>query len=153
MALHAVVAVCGAVNFLDILAAGSLMEAVDILRDYAVEFPRLLHLSKLIVGPVRLNACGIELLSVELIEDIRVIDKAVDAQEIFRTVSVELDVMLVIKAVFAPEIRDPALSRHACSAEENNMIAFSYYPVKFSNFMLVHKALLLLDHLDIIFTY
>ena len=81
------------------------------------------------------------------------IDKAIDAQEIFRTVSVELYVMLVIKAVLAPEIRDPALSRHACSAKENNVIAFSYYSVQFSNFLLVHKALLLLDHLDIIFTY
>ena len=57
------------------------------------------------------------------------IDKAVYAQEIFRTVSVKLNVMLVIKTVFTPEVGNTALCRYSGSAKEDNMLALSDNPV------------------------
>ena len=125
-------------DFLDILTSCPLVKAIDILRDNAVEFSCLLHLSELIVSPVRFNTCSIEFLSVELIEHIRVIDKTVDTQEILRAIPVELYIMLVIKAVLTSEIRDAALSRYAGTSEKDNVVAFLYDTVQFSYIFFIH---------------
>ena len=52
----AVVTKRGAVDLLDIDASRLLMKSVDILRDYAVEFTRFLHLGELNVSCVGLYA-------------------------------------------------------------------------------------------------
>ena len=110
MTLHAVITECRTVYFLYVLASRSLMKTVNILRNDTVELACLLHLGKLIVRSVRFDTCSVEFLSVELIENIRVIDKTVDTQEILRAVPVELNIMLIIKSVLTSEIRDTALS-------------------------------------------
>ena len=126
MTLHAVIAECRAVNFLDILASCSLVKTVDVLGDNAVELTCLFHLGKLIMCPVGFDTSCIKLLSVELVEHVGVIYKAVDTQEIFWTVSVEFDIVLVIKTVLTSEVRDAALSRYAGTSEKDNVIAFLY---------------------------
>ena len=126
MALLTVIAQGRAVNFLDITASRSLMKAVYVLGNNTVEFACLLHLSELIVCPVRFDPMGIEFLSVKLIEDFRTVFKAVDAQKVFGAVSVKLDVMLVIKAVLGPEVRDAALRGYPRASEENDVLALFY---------------------------
>ena len=78
------------------------MKSVDVLRDNTVQLACLLHLGKFIVSTVRFYSVGIELLPVEFIEDFRTVDKAVDAEEIFRAVPVELDVVLISVDTPAP---------------------------------------------------
>ena len=112
-------------DFLHVPAPCPLVESVDVLRDYAVQLPGLLHLGKLIMRPVGLNAVGIELLPVEFIEDFRAVFETVYAQKILGRISVELDVVLVIKSVLRPEVRDPALCGNARASEENDMLTFS----------------------------
>ena len=71
-------------DFLYILASGALMEPVDVLGNDSVKLSGLLHLRKLIMRPVGHDILGIELLPVELIENVRVIDQAINAEQILR---------------------------------------------------------------------
>ena len=128
MTLHAVIAVCRTMHFLYVLAPRPLMKTIDILCDYSVKLAGFFHLSKLIVCSVRLNAGSVELLPVELIENFRMVDKAVYAQKIFRTVSVELDIVLVIKSVFASEVGNSALGR---SDDGDQQTVRTGYPLLF----------------------
>ena len=46
------------------------------------------------------------------------------AQKVFRRILVELDIVLVIKTVFASEIRDAALCGNTGAAKENDVLRF-----------------------------
>ena len=123
-ALIAVDTLCRAVHFEYFLAAGFLVQTVDVLCDHCGELAALFHLREFLVRDVRLDAATVHLLPVVLEKDFRLVVKTTVAQEIFRRVFIELYVVLVIKSVFASEIRDAALGGYPCSSEKDDGLCF-----------------------------
>ena len=112
-------ALCRSVDFIDFLGTGLLVETIDILRDHAGELAGFLHLRELDVRDVRLDRAAIHLLPVIFEEYFRLVIQAAVTEKIFRRILVELHVVLVVKPVFASEIRNTAFCRDTCSAEKH----------------------------------
>ena len=119
-ALVAVHSLSRAVHFIDFPASGFLMEPVDVLCDHAGKLPCFFHLGELDMSDIRFDLPAVHFLSVVFEEDFRLIVEAAVAQKILRRVLVELYVVLVIKSVFASEIRNAALCGHTCATEKDN---------------------------------
>ena len=96
-------------HLIDHLASGCLVQAVDILRDHALELSFCLHFSQLVMRLVGQDSPGIHLLPVKLIKDLGLSLQAGIAQQVFRLIGIEPDIVLIVQSVLAPEIRDPAL--------------------------------------------
>ena len=94
------------------------MKPVDILSDYAGELAGFFHLGELDMRDVRFDRANVHFLAVVLEEYFRLIVETAVAEKILRRILVELHVVLVIKSVFASEIRDTTLGRYTGTAEE-----------------------------------
>ena len=140
-AAHAVVFKGGAVDLRHVDGAGALVQAVDVLGDDARQFPGFFELGQLVVGPVGLYAAGLELLAVEFEEHVGVALEAVDGEQVFRLVLLELHVAHVVEAVLGAEIRDAAFGGHAGTAEEHGLIRLVYDLVEFVvHFLSCHEV-------------
>ena len=118
----AIIAERGAVYFIDSPAPCFLMQTVNILRDNTVEFSLFFHFRKLYMGPVGKTMPCVHLLAVKLKENLGFMIQAHTAEQVFRLIAVKPHVMLIIQAVLAPEIRDPALSRYSCAAKKRDVL-------------------------------
>ena len=98
------------------------MQSVDVLRNNTVQFSLLFHLGQFIMCPVGHDAAGIHFLTIELIKNLGFMFKAGMAQKIFRLIGVEADIVLIVQAVLAPEIRDSALCGDTCAAKKRDVI-------------------------------
>ena len=108
--------------FINSPAPGFLVQAVNILCDNAVEFSLFFHFRKFNMGPVGKTVPCVHLLPVKLKEHLGLMVQAAAAQQILRFIAVKPHIMLVVQAVLAPEIGDPALSRYACAAKKRNVL-------------------------------
>ena len=90
-------------------AACLLVQSVDVLGDNGLKFARFFHFCKRVVRDVWLYVVRVKLLPVVFKEYFLVVVQAVMAQKIFGLVRVKFNIMLVVKAVLAPEIRYAAV--------------------------------------------
>lgn len=115
----AVIAQGAAVELKDLLAAGGLMESVDVLRDDGLQLARALPLGELTMRGVWLRVGAEELCAVEGEEFLGIAFVVGVAQDRFGRVAP----LLVVESVHAAEVGDAALGRDACSAEEDDVVA------------------------------
>ena len=118
-AAGAVVAQGGAVQLVDDLAPGGLMQAIDVLGDHGLELAGPLQLGQLQVRSVGLGPLDNHLVPVEAVELGGIFLKKRVAQDRLRGVVV----LLVIQPVGAAEIRDAGLGGNTGPAEEHDVLA------------------------------
>ena len=119
-ALLAVVAVDRAVQLIDVFAARLLVQAVDVLRDDGAQLARAFQLCQLLVRGVGLGLERQHLFAIKAVEILGVlIEKRMAEDRLGRVVK-----FLVVQAVHAAEVRDPALGTHAGAAEEHDVVTF-----------------------------
>ena len=107
-------------QLVDALAAGLLVQAVDVLGHDGAELAGLFERGELFVRLVRLIVQREHLFTVKFEEIFRVlIEKRVAQDRLGRIVE-----FLVIQAVRAAEVRDAGLGRHARAAEKHDVVTF-----------------------------
>ena len=92
------------------------MQAVDVLRDDRGQLALLLQLRELVMRAVGLGVQGDHALAVKVVELLRVGLKETMPEHLLGRVFE----VLVVKSVFAAEIRDAAGGRHARAAEKDD---------------------------------
>ena len=102
-----------------VFAAGRLMQPVDILRDDRAQLAFGLQFRQTLMRPVRLNAVDHELFPVEAVIFLRVAGEKARAEDRLGRIFP----LLVVQAVHAAEIRDPAFRADACAAEKDDVAA------------------------------
>ena len=123
VALRAVVAEHRAVQFEDVLAAGLLVQAVDVLRDHGRELASLLQGRQGLVAVVRLRVGVDQLLAVE-IEEVFGIAHEEAVRDHFLG-GKGASVFLVVEAVRGAEIRDPRSGGYSRAAEEDDAVGIA----------------------------
>ena len=113
---YAVILPDGAVNLLHVLTACLLVQSVYVLGDHAPQPARGFHLRKLSVGRIGFHCSGIQVLSVVVKKQLRLLTQAFTAEQIFRFIACKTPVLFLIESVFTPEIRNAAFCRNAGSA-------------------------------------
>ena len=121
-AFGAVGAQDAAVQLQNVLAAGGLVQPVDILRDDGAQLSLLLQLGQTQMGAVGLDALDHQLFPVKAVILCRVTGKKACAEDLLRRIAP----LLVVQAVHAAEIGDAALRADAGAAEEDHVIALVY---------------------------
>ena len=102
MAVHAVVAQCTSVQFIDSFASGFLMKTVDVLSDYCLEFSGIFEFCKFVMSWIRFYSKGEEFCPVESVKLFWIFEKECVAYNLFRRIFP----LLIIKSVSASEIRN-----------------------------------------------
>ena len=113
-------------EFIDLFAAGCLMQAVNVLGDNSQELAFLFPLGEL---QVRLVGLGVErqhLIPVETEESFWLLHKEGMGQDGFRRVII----LLIIESVYAAEIRDTAFRGNAGTAEEDDSMGIGDHLLK-----------------------
>ena len=117
-ALHAVIAQNAAVQLIDALAPGLLVQTVDVLRDDGGQMSLLLQSGEHAVRDVRLKAEREHFFAVEPVKILRIIQKeAVADDRLGRIVE-----FLVVQAVHTAEIGNAAFRADACAAEKHHAL-------------------------------
>ena len=93
-------------DFIDFIAAGFLVQAVDVLGDHTFKLSCALKLRQFVMGGIGLCPAGVQVFPIVGKEDFRLFVKAVIAQQVFRFVFGEALLSLAVKAVLAAEVRD-----------------------------------------------
>ena len=106
-------------ELVDGLAAGGLVEAVDVLGDHGGELAGLLQLRQLQVGGVGLGPPDEHFLPVEPVELLRVLGKEGVAEDGLRGIGVGL----VVQPIHAAEIGDARFRADAGAAEKDDALA------------------------------
>ena len=115
-ALHAVVAVDGAVEFPHPLGAAPLVQAVDVLGDHAAQFANRLQFRQFSVGGVGLGIGADHFGPVEPIELLRFpVEKAAAENGLRRII-----ILLVVQTVHTAEIGNAAFGGHAGAPEKDD---------------------------------
>ena len=116
-------------ELVDFLAAGQLVQAVDVLCDHADQLALLFQLGQGLMGPVGLGPGGDEVVLVIVEERYRIALEEIDGQHLFGASAVV--VLRVIQTVFAAEIRHTALGGYAGAAEKDDALRFVQYLFQF----------------------
>ena len=93
-------------DFIDFIAAGFLVQAVDVLGDHAFQLSCALKLRQFIMSGIGLCPSGVQVFPIVRKENFRLFVKAVIAQQVFRFVFGEALLSLAVEAVLAAEVRD-----------------------------------------------
>ena len=118
-----------AVKLQHLLAAGSLMQTVNILSDDGPELAPLFKLGKLQVSPIGHNTVDDQLFPVKTVILSRVTDKKAAGEDSFGRVLP----LLVIQSVHAAEIRNSRLCTDSGTAEKNDILALVHQFFQFGN--------------------
>ena len=112
------------------------METVDVLGHHGAQFTFFFELRKIKMGLVWSASPSVQLLPVVLEKDLRLPLEAVAAQQVFRRVPLEIDVVAVVKSVLASEIRYPAFRGPPRPAEENDLLRRADHLAQFNDFLI-----------------
>ena len=132
-ALLAVVAQNTAVKFQYPLTPRLLVESINILCDHRLQLAVFFQLGQLLVSRIGLGVGPQHLVPVKAVKFFRPGIKKAAAEDRLRRIII----LLVIKAICTAEIRDTALCTDACTAEENDMIAF-LHPFAQRHYLISH---------------
>ena len=113
--------------------AGFLMQSVDILGNYSLEFSFFLKLRKLDVRDIRFYAIKKDLFSVKTIKLFRIFHKKRVTDDFLGRIII----LLIIQSVNTAEVRDTALGRHTGSTKEYYVVAAFNHLQKFLKFFFV----------------
>ena len=115
-------------------ASRLLMQAVDILRDHRLQLSGLLQLCELPMRRVRLRVQRQHLILIEAVKLLRLPHKEGVTDNRLRRILI----LHMIKAILAPEVRNPAFGRNTRPSEENNIIASIYDLLQLSDLVHIH---------------
>ena len=122
MTVLTVVAEYGAVEFVDILAAGGLVQAVNVLGNDGVQPARFLQAGQHPMGRVGAGIGKKHFIVVETVELLRFFAVKAVAQYGFRREVI----LLIIQPIHAAKVGDSALRGDPCAAEKYDVTAVSY---------------------------
>ena len=116
---HAVVAHDGAVELVDVFAAGELVQAVDVLGDDGGEFSLALHL-----GELQMHGAGAVVWRDHFgaVEFEKFLGVAVEKAAAEHGLRIVFESFLMVEAVFAAKIGDAAFGGNAGAAEEDDAV-------------------------------
>ena len=115
-------------EFIDGLGSCLLVEAVDVLGDYGLEFALSFQLGQGSVGLVRLSLRIDEILLVVVEEGLRVVSEKAVAQHLLRGPAVVIHGL--VKPFFGSEVRNVGLGGDSRATEEYYIFAVFYYLFK-----------------------
>ena len=124
-------------QLVDHLAAGRLVQPVDVLGDHGLELACPLQLSQFQVGRVGLGPLNEHFLPVEAVKLLRVLGKEGRAEDGLRGIGVGL----VVQSVHAAEVGDATFRGHPGAAEKDDVLAL-VNPFLQGSDLLIHSNLL-----------